>query len=188
MESENIKNALIDAHEKGIVIVAAAANHGKRHAIAFPANLNGHVICIGAADGNGKVSDFTADDRVLEKYSAPGEAVRGASIGYLHKNSWRSIIHEWFSTKSHTKLMNGTSVATPIAAGIAALCIQYTRQKGHQCPDAEKYGNMLKLFSAMSTLHKNETYRFLDPCRLLSGNTNIKAILDAGNLTFRACS
>jgi subtilisin family serine protease len=51
-ESKNIAEALKEAHSKNVVILAAAANHGKRHPIAFPANFRNYVICIGAANGD----------------------------------------------------------------------------------------------------------------------------------------
>lgn len=57
---------------------------------------------------------------------------------------------------------DGTSTATPIAAGIAALLIDYTWQyidgKG-----AESYDNMRKLFIDMSKATVGKDYRYLAP-------------------------
>lgn len=190
---QKIAYALEQAHKKSIVIVAAAANHGMRGPIAFPARFKECVICIGAANGDGITSSYCADDPVLEKYTALGEAVRGASIANIPRNSFFSTyIHRGFLFKDDTVLKSGTSTAAPIAAGIAALFIEYTRQPQNQCKDAGSHSNMLKLFSAMSK-DFDRTYRFLVPWQLLNENTDdsrrkIQNALEARNITFYACS
>jgi hypothetical protein len=59
---------------------------------------------------------------------------------------------------------DGTSSATPIAAGIAALFIEYCRHNKLQDPGSHE--NILKLFSAMSA-ETSDTYRLLRPWTLL---------------------
>jgi len=180
---KEIEDALVTARDRGTVIVASAANHGKRHGIAFPANLKDCVICIGAADGNGMTSSFSAQDPELEKYAAPGQAVLAASIANMCRRPWFNS--SWKSCTCATKRYDGTSIATPIAAGIAALFIEYTGQLPNQVKDKSRHENMLKLFSKMSKEYPGETYRFLTPWLLLSENgklwrSEIQTTLDAG--------
>ena len=180
--SKNIEDALVKAYNRNIVIVAAAANYASRHDIAFPAKLKDYVICIGSADGNGNISYFAAESEELEKYAAPGEAVLGASIANTLRTSPFTETVRFIFAKNDTERRDGTSVATPIAAGVAALFIEYTRHTHPECKDAGNHKNMLKLFSAMSESQSNQTYRFLKPSRLFSDNDpegKIKDILDA---------
>jgi subtilisin family serine protease len=147
-----IESALINAYSKNITILAAASNHGLMDQIAFPARLRDYVICIGAARGDGMTASLTAEDPEYQGYTAPGIGVRGASV---KRSFWGGYT---------TKRKDGTSSATPIAAGIAALFIEYSHR--NNLGEARSQGNMLKLFSAMSAETGN-TYRLLRPWTLL---------------------
>lgn len=104
-----IESALQNAHNKNIVILAAAANHGRMNQIAFPARLRDYVICIGAARRDGTIAGFTTEDAHFQGFTAPGVGVCGASVGRM--SSWRG---------DRTERKDGTSSATPTAAGVAA--------------------------------------------------------------------
>ena len=75
------------------------------------------VLCIGAADGMGNRSDFTSYKSGVEKYTALGVAVNGAKVPFYEDKKLLEVRR------------SGSSTATPIAAGIAALLIDYTRQR-----------------------------------------------------------
>lgn len=146
-----IKDALSKAHSKNIVILAAAANHGRLDQIAFPARSSKYVICIGAARGDGRATGFTAEDPEFQSFMAPGKGVLGASV----RRTW------WGGYTTERK--DGTSSATPIAAGVAALFIEYMRRNRY---GVASHQNIFKLFSAMSA-DFGETYRLLCPWTLV---------------------
>jgi hypothetical protein len=148
-----IESALINAYQKNIIILAAASNHGLMDQIAFPARLRDYVICIGAARGDGTTASLTAEDPEYQSYTAPGIGVLGASVN-------RSLFWGGYTTERK----DGTSSATPITAGIAALFIEYSRR--NNLGEARSHENMLKLFSAMSAETGN-AYRLLRPWTLL---------------------
>ena len=138
-----------EAHQRGILILASASNSGANDPITFPANLP-TVLCIGAADGMGNRSDFTSYKFGVEKYMALGVAVNGASVPFKNGLDGRR---------------SGSSTATPVATGIAALLIDYTRQWLDDC-DAQNIDNMRKLFLAMSIQTEGNPVRYLAPWSL----------------------
>lgn len=102
------------------IILAAAANNGTMDSIMFPANLP-TVICIHAADGAGKPSAGNPPTRPGKDFSILGEAVESAwCCGPMG-----AITDE---QAARTKRKSGTSVATPIAAGVVALILELAYQ------------------------------------------------------------
>jgi len=167
-----IASALNEALKAGILIFASASNTGANYPITFPARLSG-IFCIGSSDGVGHPSSFNPPFAGEEKYSALGEAVSGACPKTLSKELG-------YNAKEQTIRRNGTSTATPIAAGIAALFVDYAWQF-MDTDDAWDYENMRKLFIRMSKATIEKDYRYLAPWSLfglgVDSRTEIKKIL-----------
>jgi hypothetical protein len=115
---------------------------------------------------------LTAEDSEFQGFMAPGKGVYGASI---KRGRW------WGGYTTERK--DGTSSATPIAAGVAALFIEYTRL--NDLREAGNHGNMLKLFSAMSA-KSGDIYKLLLPWTLLNVE-EVRAALDTRKTEFKSC-
>jgi Subtilase family len=154
----SIEKAIKRAVANGILVFAAAANHGANGEIAFPARMS-CVFCIGAADGEGVPAGFNPPYREVEKYSTLGIAVNGAISG----------------TKNGYERRQGTSTATPIAAGIAALFLESLREIDNVDTSIIRR-TMRNLFRAMSPATTRETYRYLSPWTLIKHKSLQEAI------------
>ncbi|AFZ20509.1 DVUA0089 family protein [Allocoleopsis franciscana] len=105
--SSEIKDAVEYATAKGAVVVMAAGNESGSQP-GFPASFaNQWGVAVGAVDSNNKMADFSnkAGSTELDYVVAPGVDVYSTTPG----NTYQSF--------------NGTSMATPHVAGVAALIL-----------------------------------------------------------------
>jgi subtilisin family serine protease len=139
-EHEALYRAIQYAASKEVLMFAAASNDGKNRpdGVSWPAS-DVNVICVHSADGHGNPSTFTPAAQDSKRIMVLGECVKSAWPEHLQ------------SANGH-KLMSGTSCAAPIAAGIAALVLDYAR--GFLTPEEwrklRRIGSMRKVFMSMA--------------------------------------
>jgi subtilisin len=117
-ESPTIKAAIQDAIQAGKIVVAAAGNSGpNNNTIGYPGGTEG-VVCVGATDQRDTVANFSSRGTQLT-IVAPGVQIDSTIPGNRYA------------------LMSGTSMATPIVAGAAALFVEWatTNNKPHTQAD-----------------------------------------------------
>ena len=165
-EPLSIVEALNETRRRGIIVFASASNEGANDIIAFPARLE-KVFCIGSADGKGSRSSFSPPFMGEEKYSALGECVLGAEPVQIDDD--RETLH--YSRRS------GASTAVVVAAGIAAILIDYTRQFMEHGRGADNWDNLRKIFIAMSEATAEESYRYLSPKYLFGMSKDVKGLI-----------
>ena len=100
------------------------------------------------------LSPFSPPSSGENKYSALGEAVLGACP--VARGSSPSF------DNTRTIRRDGTSSATPIAAGIAAFLLDYCQQSIH-IDRKDRYEVIRKLFDEMSGATEGQNYRNLAP-------------------------
>ncbi|CAM9923086.1 unnamed protein product, partial [Chrysoparadoxa australica] len=109
IETPKIKNALKHAADNDVVIVAASGNNNKQIPL-FPCT-NENVICVGAADNQGKITEFTNFGGKVD-ILAPGESI----VSTYPREEVESRILRIRGYES----IKGSSQASPFVAGIAA--------------------------------------------------------------------
>ena len=141
---ERIKIAISTALHNNILMFAAASSDGANLGRAFPAKYPG-VFCVHATDGNGNPSTFnpTADEKDVN-FSLLGENL--SSHWPAGKKGHNDVVN----------IMSGTSVATPIAAGLAASIISFVRQQERDLPvGSDLLGSWIKDVHAMDAILKH---------------------------------
>ena len=141
IKSPIIEEAVNKALEKNIVIVAAAGNTGDATP-SYPAAYEG-VISVGSTNEQKKLSNFSSFGPSIDVV-APGEDIYSTIYDYEKKSTFMSL--------------DGTSMASPVVAGIASLLlskypqltptqVEYILEHSAQDLGAEgydtKYGNGL---------------------------------------------
>lgn len=148
-----------------ILIFTAAANTGAREdRPAFPASM-GSVFCINSASGDGVTSAYNPPMRHgNDNFCFLGEAISCAWPMALDPNGDISSAPE--------KVLSGTSLATPVAASVAALvlefCRQYPRLLREKCvARIHTYEGMREVFLETMAGKEDRMDMLIQPWRLL---------------------
>ena len=158
-----LENAVRLCQEQNVLLVAAAGNNGCE-CLHVPAALSS-VLAVGAMDENGQPLDF----------SNWGEAYRNQGILALGKDVLGA------KPGGTTQTLSGTSFATPIVSGVAALLLSIQRERGDP-PDPQKVRQVL----LQSALPCDLDDLPADADRCLAGKLNISGavtLLNGGNMT-----
>ncbi|KAJ6438339.1 hypothetical protein O9K51_08931 [Purpureocillium lavendulum] len=123
--SYDLTRALEEADHRGIAVFAAAANHGNREAIAWPARDRDLAVCVTSGDEFNNLSRFApGPGRDLPVFITHGEDVA---------SHWPTKLGEGGFRK-----MSGTSVATPIAVGMAAMVLAFLNRTNAWTPSQKR--------------------------------------------------
>ncbi|MFK2824109.1 S8 family peptidase [Bacillus sp. B190/17] len=132
------------AWSHGIVVCAAAGNDGpEKQTIASP-GISDQIITVGALDdrntmdtrGDDDVASFSSRGPTPYKVTKPDILAPGVNIVSLRSpNSYLDKIQKSSRVDSNYFVLSGTSMATPICAGIVALILQ---AKPNASPDEVK--------------------------------------------------
>lgn len=135
--------------EKNVLLIAATGNDGCE-CLHVPASLPS-VLAVGAIDDHGKPTHFSNWGEAYQKQGilAPGENILGAKPG------------------GETTRLSGTSFATPIVSGVAALLLSLQIKKGEK-PDPQKVETAL-----LETATPCDPKDTDDQSRCLMGKLNI---------------
>ena len=116
MTSQALSDAVAAAHAAGVVVVSAAGNSGCCNTVAYPARLPGSMA-VGAVDAADVIASFSSTGPEVDVV-APGVAIRApvptGSCALCDPSGY--------------KVLNGTSMATPHVAGVAALLVSRDRE------------------------------------------------------------
>jgi hypothetical protein len=157
-----IQDAVDYASSKKALVFAAASNNkaNEENPIGYPARVKEYVVCINSSSGQDVRSSFSPHGQAgRENFSTVGESVEAAWP--LELNNGHNL-----------KRQSGTSCATPIAAGIAALILEYSRQIGfpkiqHSQHLKQLPGMKKVLFECMTARNTDRTYNYLKPWTFL---------------------
>ncbi|KAM0345647.1 hypothetical protein ACHAPU_006301 [Fusarium lateritium] len=176
-EIPEISQAILEANLKRqnrILFFAAASNSGGNHKEMFPANHDS-VISIRSTNSNGAFSDTNPPT------DPHGPAVYG-TLGQDVPSAWLFNVDGELSK-------SGSSVATAVAAGIAAMVLAFA-DAGFQSPDVQLHPNvkrlwtrrrMMAMFAKMSEDMGNRCF-FISPIKFFSERDAVRgwaAMIDA---------
>ncbi|GAO19176.1 hypothetical protein UVI_02014640 [Ustilaginoidea virens] len=122
--SYELTKTLEEANYKDIIVLAAAANHGNREAISWPARDRDLSLCVTSGDEYNNLSRFAPGaSKDLPVFITHGEHV---------SSQWPTNLGGGFRS------MSGTSVSTPIAAGMTAMILAFLNTTSAWSPEQKR--------------------------------------------------
>lgn len=147
-----IRNATAD-RDDSILFFAAASNYGANEKEMFPARLES-VISMRATNGTGEFAEF----------NPPCGLTEGKVLGTLGVD----VSCVGLSKDGEEVYQSGTSVATAVAVGIAALLLEYVEGKDRDLQiKMRTRSGMLAVLRALSRPTVNDKYLYLAPWALM---------------------
>lgn len=165
--------AINRAYDENILMVAAASNMGQVLPVVFPAR-NSHVAAIGGSTREGKPYGQTqGTDRVLKTAAPAFEVCSPQSDATTH-------------SESLTRLSGGTSAATALSGGVAALWLSHHGGRQGMCDeidctrdDYKLQDIFMDLIEQTSTPWGDVGSDFLDGPGIINANDLLQAPLNA---------
>jgi serine protease AprX len=108
------------AVDQGIAVFCAAGNSGPGERTIATPGVSTKVITIGASDDNDRVADFSSRGPTVDGFEKPDVVAPGVNIiaGRAKNTALGRLIGDYYVE------LSGTSMATPLAAGIGLLLLQ----------------------------------------------------------------
>lgn len=114
--SRTIRDAMAYAYSKGVTLICAAGNSGRR-GVSYPAS-DPHCIAVSAVGPDGILAPYSSYGPEIDLAAPGGDTSKGTSNGVL-----QNTIGFMDPTRESYEYFQGTSMAAPHVAGTAALII-----------------------------------------------------------------
>jgi hypothetical protein len=154
-KNEEPKLVKVIRETNDILMFAASSNFGAKEDRRFPARVYDRVMCINAADGRGYPFRYNPPEDQSNRDR--NFSILGVAVPLSEK-----LAQPRFGT--------GTSMATPIAAGVAALVLEFAWQKGihemvQNSDELRSQVGMVSVFRKMAV--RKDGYNFISPGSIL---------------------
>lgn len=153
--SREIHDAVKEAVASNVIVVAAAGNSGPG-TINYP-GAHPEVICVGAVDAAGRIANFSSQNREVD-VAAPGVNI----LSTIPRNRWAK--------------MSGTSMATPLVAGVVALVQSWRLEQNLDLLKPTDFQDLLRKSSVdFGTIGKDPAFGWglVDPTLLVFSDNEL---------------
>ncbi|KAI3584055.1 hypothetical protein IWW34DRAFT_865424 [Fusarium oxysporum f. sp. albedinis] len=155
-ERQDLENAVVEAANANILMFCSARDKGAHNTPTYPSKATGKIFTIGDANSSGASVDYVGEASELS-YTFPGDKVE---------------VDSGPTRRTQSEVVDGSSVATALAAGLAALILYCVQVRIFLAKDSEKqkareaykklkqHEGTVKAFDAVETT-KESNHKFL---------------------------